>query len=199
MNLPVVIVRRSFLLAPVRHGLSVGASERKREGGRERECTSSRHTLPSRRGTQFTCSSMVHLLFSAKSWSSSRLIVIPMSCACKGIRSCLVCEEKSVEEKQRRASAGNNYYFCGDCGKINPEAETSFQEASAPICLRQCDGYRREIRVADRSMRENLTFGGIALLKDFLGPREEEELVSYIDSARWVESQSGRRKQVRGT
>ena len=40
-------------------------------------------------------------------------------------------------------------------------------------------------------------FDGVCVVQDFVSIEEEEELMREIDGQQWVESQSGRRKQVR--
>ena len=41
-------------------------------------------------------------------------------------------------------------------------------------------------------------FPGVTLLKDFVTPEEEAEMVRLMDTDPWKPSQSGRRKQVWG-
>ncbi len=40
-------------------------------------------------------------------------------------------------------------------------------------------------------------FGGVLVVKEFVSAQEESIIVTDIDSQKWADSQSGRRKQVR--
>jgi alkylated DNA repair protein alkB family protein 4 len=52
------------------------------------------------------------------------------------------------------------------------------------------------LNIADAiSVHEGVQFNGVTVIKEFLTTDEEAELASHVDSAQWVESQSGRRKQ----
>lgn len=46
------------------------------------------------------------------------------------------------------------------------------------------------------SLSGGVEFDGVTVVQDFLTHQEEKELIEAIDQQPWVESQSGRRKQV---
>lgn len=125
-------------------------------------------------------------------------------CGCKGIRTCLLCEgKKKGAEVVRRGEEGAQHtlYQCHRCGKILPLEEGRIEDSSdGPLylCSRPCSSSAvlqasyREQGCSDRT----LNFEGVVVVKDFVSAEEEAQTVTAIDSRVWVDSQSGRRKQV---
>ena len=106
----------------------------------------------------------------------------PPSCACKGIRSCNLCEP-------------------------NKETIVIDDYASRPIFI-YCDGCRQAIRmdiyesnsdcphqneIGNRDVA--IPIDGIFLIPEFLSEDEENQLLERIDDDVWIPSQSGRLKQ----
>ncbi|XP_061608968.1 alpha-ketoglutarate-dependent dioxygenase alkB homolog 4 [Phyllopteryx taeniolatus] len=88
------------------------------------------------------------------------------SCACKGIRRCLLCEtlkESHLPEKK------NGHLFFYD-----PETKLAVCKDGEPA---------------------SFPFPGVFLWEDFLSEEEEKELISSMDRDVWNLSQSGRKKQ----
>ena len=118
-----------------------------------------------------------------------------MSCGCKGVRTCLLCEGSKGIFKQPPRSPLHEYYLCAFCGRITSKDTLVFKDTSSPICHVPCH-QSFLLQVSDHVIHGDVRFGGIILVNDFISPLEEEELIWQIDSSPWVESQSGRRKQV---
>ncbi|KAJ0061887.1 hypothetical protein NL108_013748 [Boleophthalmus pectinirostris] len=87
-------------------------------------------------------------------------------CACKGIRSCLLCEKGQTEVKEARAV----HHFVYDV--------------------------KEKCAVCKDGEASGFALPGVFLWEDFLSAEEEAELVSHMDQSTWTLSQSGRRKQV---
>lgn len=126
---------------------------------------------------------------------------ISKCCACKGIRTCLMCErDKDVtvtsQTDSQQLEKGEEYYICYKCGCICKKEDIIIikEKESLVVCSTHCDP--THILTISDYVINGIVFGGVVIIKDFLTEKEEAELVSVIDSAHWMESQSGRRKQV---
>ncbi|RWS28185.1 hypothetical protein B4U80_05683 [Leptotrombidium deliense] len=106
--------------------------------------------------------------------------VTNMTCSCKGIRTCLVCEELKPKLNKEK-SAKCVFYYCEICGD---KAWTSVDHRT------HGDG------------NNSISVNGVFLAKGVINESEETEIVNQIDSplspSPWVGSQSGRRKQDYG-
>ncbi|KAI1903481.1 hypothetical protein AGOR_G00027640 [Albula goreensis] len=93
-----------------------------------------------------------------------------VSCGCKGIRSCLVCEtlsgKRRVENKEQSAQ------------------DFTYDPSSG-----------HAVRWTDGGVPQSFPFPGVWLWDDFVSEEEEKDLVNSMDQDPWKESQSGRRKQ----
>ncbi|XP_011495694.1 PREDICTED: alpha-ketoglutarate-dependent dioxygenase alkB homolog 4 [Ceratosolen solmsi marchali] len=101
-------------------------------------------------------------------------------CACKGIRSCLICEkERQVARRDAVADLKQcrNYVYCPDCDKAWPGWEMRSYEQHP-------DHYG-----------EPIEFPGTFIKLNFLNQDESKSLIRDLDSLPWEASQSGRRKQ----
>ncbi|XP_039612552.1 alpha-ketoglutarate-dependent dioxygenase alkB homolog 4 [Polypterus senegalus] len=95
-------------------------------------------------------------------------------CGCKGIRSCLICEQFG--------------------SKVSKAAE---QEQKVIFNYDSATGFA--VHKADTGQEAlSFSFPGIILLKDFVSEEEEMELVRLMDLSDWKKSQSGRFKQDYG-
>ena len=124
------------------------------------------------------------------------------SCACKGIRTCLVCEvsdARTISKKQEEEEEREEYFVCCNCGRTCLVGGARSRPLSLePSCLSLECTNMSSLVVPDHLIgNEDIPFGGVTIVKNFISEKEEAELVSLIDSVQWVESQSGRRKQVR--
>lgn len=135
-------------------------------------------------------------------------------CACKGIRSCLVCEEPKQTGGAGAAAISSfkkdpltnitctTLYQCHHCGKILREDETMQELEAKPLLRCRAGRCGKELKII-RIRREpgDLYHGatvpeGVTVIKEFVSREEEREIVAEIDRSQWAESQSGRRKQV---
>ncbi|XP_074642974.1 alpha-ketoglutarate-dependent dioxygenase alkB homolog 4-like [Tubulanus polymorphus] len=110
-------------------------------------------------------------------------------CACKGIRTCLICENKCVplvgnehQQSQRTLfndAAKKEFVYCNIC-------KNGF--LLTPSCVNKHPDH------SDVSIE----FPGIELVEDFIDDIEESKICAEIDQVQWIDSQSGRRKQDYG-
>lgn len=91
------------------------------------------------------------------------------SCACKGVRRCLVCE--GLKEK------------------VQPEASES------KIVHHFLYDPQSRLAVGKDAQAASFPFSGVFLWENFISEEEEKELICAMDQDVWKESQSGRRKQ----
>ena len=109
-------------------------------------------------------------------------------CACSGIRTCLLCEEKQKSIiGLRRLSEGERfhptqqYLFCSVC-------ENTFSYGQNCTHLTAGKG--------NSNLPNHVKFEGVTVIPDFISIDEEALIVKDIDNTSWKPSQSGRRKQV---
>ncbi|CAO2630006.1 Alpha-ketoglutarate-dependent dioxygenase alkB homolog 4 [Lemmus lemmus] len=97
------------------------------------------------------------------------------ACGCKGIRTCLICERQRYGYPPRQICPQKKHHFlyCPDIGWAVGPRDSDFEGWAFP-------------------------FPGVTLIKDFVTPEEEAEMVRLMDSNPWKLSQSGRRKQDYG-
>ncbi|XP_061902537.1 alpha-ketoglutarate-dependent dioxygenase alkB homolog 4 [Entelurus aequoreus] len=88
------------------------------------------------------------------------------SCACKGVRSCLLCEPFKNTHLQEDKVVHLFFY--------DPERKLAVRKDAEP---------------------SSFAFPGVFLWENFLSEEEETELISSMDREVWNPSQSGRRKQ----
>ncbi|CAH2219868.1 alpha-ketoglutarate-dependent dioxygenase alkB homolog 4 [Pelobates cultripes] len=93
-------------------------------------------------------------------------------CGCKGIRSCLLCED-------------------GVGGAAAPQSVTSRRRS---FIYSPVEGIALGIENTESS-GWGFPFPGVCLIQDFVTEDEERELVQFMDQEEWKLSQSGRRKQ----
>ena len=134
-------------------------------------------------------------------------------CACKGIRSCLLCEKPEQTAGGLGTASANVssnfehndpafFYQCHHCGKILREDETVPELDAKPLLRCTAGGCGPELRViriekeASELCHSATVPEGVTVIKEFVSSEEEREIVSEIDRSQWAESQSGRRKQV---
>jgi len=94
-------------------------------------------------------------------------------CGCKGIRTCLKCEEFYKIEKPKLSFTENCYTYCPDCNLAFQETEVNHPAHSPDF----------------------LNFPGVFIEMNFISVEEERLLIKALDSLPWDPSQSGRRKQ----
>ena len=100
------------------------------------------------------------------------------TCACKGIRTCLLCEANKRSVEPEVADTYADYYFCRECG--DNAFDHRFTDHSTHTEL-DPDSY--------------INIDGVFVEPDIVTISQEAELIRRIDSFQWVDSQSGRRKQ----
>ncbi|XP_055964201.1 alpha-ketoglutarate-dependent dioxygenase alkB homolog 4 [Sorex fumeus] len=98
---------------------------------------------------------------------------VPRECGCKGIRSCLICEDQSGDDPPWQHAPQRNRFIYSDMGWAVGTEQSDFEGWAFP-------------------------FSGVTLIEDFVTPDEETELVQLMDRDPWRLSQSGRRKQDYG-
>lgn len=91
------------------------------------------------------------------------------SCACKGIRRCLKCENVKGTEQLEANEAKAVHRF-----RYDPETRLAVPRDADSSCF---------------------SFPGVFLQEDFISEEEEEALIRTMDRDVWNDSQSGRRKQ----
>ncbi|XP_078000368.1 alpha-ketoglutarate-dependent dioxygenase alkB homolog 4-like [Glandiceps talaboti] len=107
---------------------------------------------------------------------------IMKQCGCKGIRTCLVCENTIGTERNSGVSIkkpSTVYVFCQLCRNkawIDPTSHSDHSSGSG----------------------DSVEFPGVLLVENFVTMDEEAEIVQQIDCTPWKDSQSGRRKQDYG-
>ena len=113
------------------------------------------------------------------------------SCGCTGIRTCLICEEKKRPRKPTIEPSLTTLYMCPNCGRIFSTSGTAAISSSPPLqlCSPLCTSGEPVLHAAPE-LKE------VSVVKDFVTEEEERSIVAEIDSSRWAESQSGRKKQV---
>ena len=106
------------------------------------------------------------------------------SCACKGIRTCLLCEDRKKNLINYSPSNLIKYTFCATCGDrawiVTDHSKHNQSEEAT-------DEYSPFI-----------TIKGVYVAENSITEAEENQLVNEIDQATWMLSQSGRRKQDYG-
>ena len=114
--------------------------------------------------------------------SASMHMSLEKKCGCKGLRSCLLCEQLKPAQLSPTSETCVKLFQCRKCGKL-------FQRSLASnfICTSDC--------VAASS---NTEFNGVTVIEQFVDEKEERNLIQEIDKSGWAESQSGRRKQASG-
>ncbi|XP_016842423.1 alpha-ketoglutarate-dependent dioxygenase alkB homolog 4 [Nasonia vitripennis] len=101
-------------------------------------------------------------------------------CGCKGIRTCLICEnEYSISKPDLAADLKKcpNYVYCPECNKAWPGWDMNL--------------YKQHPRHSGIPIE----FPGTYIKLDFLNQDELKSLVNSLDLLPWEISQSGRRKQ----
>lgn len=127
-------------------------------------------------------------------------------CACKGVRSCLICE-RPEEAAARVRDTTTSFYQCHRCGNILRQGVVQPDLEAKPLFVCKtgdCGPEEKIIRARWRgkeaveldNVYDSAVFEGVTVVKEFVSFEEEREIVSEIDANRWAESQSGRRKQV---
>ena len=126
------------------------------------------------------------------------------NCGCKGIRSCLVCEPDTLRKCTTVKNVPDkDVYMCYNCGNVINTSDSELSLSRPP--LRRCA--ENDCKLADclyspdhvttsDPHEQCIQFNGITVVKDFITPMLENDLIREIDSSEWAESQSGRRKQV---
>lgn len=111
-------------------------------------------------------------------------------CGCKGVRSCLLCEAKGLKPLPPSFSdvPRSTFTQCHRCGEL-------FLGAGDIIYCPVTSCTPKKIWNPCLTA-SGANFEGVTVVRDFVSPQEEEEAIQVIDQQRWVESQSGRRKQV---
>ncbi|ELU08273.1 hypothetical protein CAPTEDRAFT_150134 [Capitella teleta] len=127
-------------------------------------------------------------------------------CACKGIRSCLLCERDSPstprsvsvtsswsadthDVKDRKEATKQIYVYCHRCRRAHIAPWTATPSLKDVI-------NHAELNCSPSD--SDLPLQGIHLFENFISADEEKELCDRINCTAWVVSQSGRRKQDYG-
>lgn len=135
------------------------------------------------------------------------------SCACKGIRTCQVCEEykSSKEEKKVKHIIDLTCYL-----KLSIYEEETIRIIKYNIDFREIDFFQKnelinfinekcqilskEINLKDNNIDfdKNNIFDGFFVIENCFSENNIQNLIKEIDSNPWTESQSGRKKQDYG-
>ena len=133
----------------------------------------------------------------------SYLAMEQTTCACRGVRSCLLCETPAVAaDISKRLTTV--FFQCHRCGVILTEevAEPDLDASPFFVCSNGSCGPEKKIlsitkeRTGLKFFLNGVVIEGVTVVKDFVSRKEERDIVAQIDAHHWAESQSGRRKQV---
>lgn len=133
-------------------------------------------------------------------------MVMP-TCACKGIRTCLICEKpKAAKEDDEKKSAESekqaailelalncdasptfaDYRFCRECGD---------KAWLGDLTIDHVNHDQLPSISSSSSQPASISIKGVFVAVECITQEEEAFLVQQIDAGEWVDSQSGRRKQ----
>ncbi|KAK6638056.1 hypothetical protein RUM44_008481 [Polyplax serrata] len=101
-------------------------------------------------------------------------------CGCKGIRTCLLCEQQYGIASTYSQSKGKSYAYCYLCQKAWSDWDG--------VVVRDCPDHGGE----------SLSISGIYVLPNFITNEEKEIILEGMNNENWDPSQSGRRKQNYG-
>lgn len=111
-------------------------------------------------------------------------------CACKGVRSCLLCE--GAGHNAPPSGEVSVFTQCHLCGRLLEGAWSA--ERGARQCPVPCSV--QKVWKPSLSLEDGLDFSGVTVIQEFITAEREGEMVAQIEAWPWAESQSGRRKQV---
>lgn len=106
-------------------------------------------------------------------------------CGCKGVRTCLSCEQNFHIEKpslQQQLQQLESWAYCTQCKTFYPGWDTQAVQAAH----------------SEHNLTDSLTLPGIYVQEQFLSSAEGSQLIADLDDLPWDISQSGRRKQNYG-
>lgn len=106
-------------------------------------------------------------------------------CGCKGIRSCLLCENQQPTSEVS-LQVGDVFYFCPLCEELRCIPKSKVIENFSPDDLHN---------FCTEESKTSFSIGGITVINNFITPDEENILLEEIEKYSWVVSQSGRYKQ----
>ena len=124
-------------------------------------------------------------------------------CGCRGTRSCGLCEGETRKLASSHDTDGllGSLYQCYKCGKAD-----SIEDCPEDLALAPLHACREPCRTATVLHSSSITsehldtpLEGVTVVKEFVSPEDELAILAAIDGQSWSVSQSGRRKQVRGS
>jgi alkylated DNA repair protein alkB family protein 4 len=109
---------------------------------------------------------------------------IEKSCACKGVRTCTICENQEANFKEYQHDEILQYVYCQKCFMCHLlKTNNDFEDVS---------------NYCNDSLQEKIKVDGIFLFQNFITDQEEKFLLKEINKNKWIDSQSGRFKQDYG-
>ncbi|GAB1608195.1 alpha-ketoglutarate-dependent dioxygenase alkB homolog 4-like [Argonauta hians] len=123
-------------------------------------------------------------------------------CSCKGIRTCLLCEDPSNNTaiNHDKHQTTTIYTYCNKCQKAWQDTTTTTTTTAATTAATENPPpphHHHHHRHPDHA-GVPIDYPGIFLEEDFISAEEEDMLTNHIDQTPFVDSQSGRRKQDYG-
>ena len=124
-------------------------------------------------------------------------------CSCKGIRYCKICEN----QKQRNIFNNKVIINIDDIIETESYPETKFFVRKDNLIEKLLVLFKNEIvnysvekqrLLFDESFKDEKVFDGIFIKPDIFNPQEEELIIKSLFGNKWIESQSGRKKQDYG-
>ena len=100
---------------------------------------------------------------------------------------------------RRDDTASRSLYLCYRCGEVRSSLEDCRRDpALSPlrVCREPCKA-SKVLGVPAFTRATTAPFDGVTVVKEFLTEEEEAAILSAVDSHTWIDSQSGRRKQVK--
>lgn len=100
-------------------------------------------------------------------------------CACKGIRTCLLCEQNKNGNKSDHEDNLTTYVYCSQC------KTRAWSNGLTP----------HSTHVDSKDSDDYISIDGVYLAENVISDTEEFKLIEEMESHTWNDSQSGRRKQ----
>ena len=109
-------------------------------------------------------------------------------CACKGVRTCLICERPEVVAAKILEDPSITFYQCHRCGKLRKKEQLLPDIEATPllVCGAGNCGLEKKIIAARKEAVEldkrwcSTVFEGVTVVKDFISPDEEREILSSL-------------------
>ena len=122
-------------------------------------------------------------------------------CGCRGIRFCAECKDSDRVKKMRSNGDWGGLFNDYESYVFNPEDFNCYSSPDISIAstletIKSRSYFVQNLPEDEKSNLKHFKIEGLLLLKDFISEEEEANLVEDMEKTPWMQSQSGRRKQV---